>query len=169
MNIPLQLRLADNADLASLTDIYNQAIATGTATAHTRPVTRDERRDWLLSHPPAAYPVFVAVRERLVVGYCSLSPYRAGREALRATAEISYYVHTDHQGTGIGSALIQHAMDQCPLLGIKTLFAILLDINRPSTRILAKLGFEQWGHMPRVADFDGRECGHLYYGRRLTP
>ena len=90
------------------------------------------------------------------------------REALKATAEISYYVHADHRGTGIGTALIQHAMDQCPHLGIKTLFAILLDINQASVRILDKLGFEQWGHLPRVANFDGQECGHLYYGRRLT-
>jgi phosphinothricin acetyltransferase len=168
MNTTLQLRIAVDEDLDYLTDIYNQAIALGTATAHTRPVTLDDRRAWLHSHPPANYPVFVAVREKPVVGYCSLSPYRAGREALKATAEISYYVHADHRGTGIGTALIQHAMDQCPHLGIKTLFAILLDINQASVRILDKLGFEQWGHLPRVANFDGQECGHLYYGRRLT-
>jgi len=169
MNTKLQLRIAEGEDIGFLTDIYNQAIALGTATAHTRPVTLNDRRDWLHGHPPAAYPVFVAVREKHILGYCSLSPYRPGREALKATAEISYYVHADHRGTGIGSALIQHAMGQCPRLGIKTLFAILLDINQASTRILEKLGFEQWGHLPRVADFDGRECGHYYYGRRLAP
>ncbi len=47
------------------------------------------------------------------------------------------------------------------------LFAILLDVNTSSVGILEKFGFEQWGHLPGVADFDGALCGHLYYGRRV--
>ncbi len=46
-------------------------------------------------------------------------------------------------------------------------FALLLDINSTSVRLLEKFGFTRWGHMPDVADIDGRECGHLIYGLRV--
>ncbi len=59
-------------------------------------------------------------------------------------------------------------MDLCPSLEIKTLFAILLDDNDASVKLLERFGFERWGHMPAVANFDGREVGHLYYGLRLN-
>ena len=47
------------------------------------------------------------------------------------------------------------------------LFAIILDSNQGSIRLLEKYGFKKWGHLPRVADFDGIEVGHLYYGLRI--
>jgi phosphinothricin acetyltransferase len=55
----------------------------------------------------------------------------------------------------------------CPSLQIKNLFAILIDSNQDSIRLLEKYDFEKWGHMPRVAEFDGIEVGHLYYGLRI--
>ncbi len=162
-----QIRIATEADIPALTEIYNQAIVTRFQTADLSPVKEADRRAWLASHDPTHYPVFVAAENSEVVGYCSLSPYRAGREALNATAEISYYLHADHQGQGIGSALIEHAISACPALGIKNLFAILLDVNTYSVGILKKFGFEQWGHMPGVAEIDGQTVGHLYYGRKI--
>ena len=56
----------------------------------------------------------------------------------------------------------------CPSLEIKNLFAILIDSNQSSIRLLEKYGFEKWGHMPRVAEFDGIEVGQLYYGLRIV-
>lgn len=162
-------RVAGDDDVPALTEIYNQAVAMRSATADTMPVSVESRRAWLREHAPDAYPVFVAVDRDSVLGWCSLSAYRPGRMALRHTAEISYYVHESHRGAGVGSRLIAHAIEQCPGLGFKTLFAILLDVNADSTRILEKFGFQRWGHLPDVADFDGSECGHLYYGLRVAP
>lgn len=163
-----QIRLATETDVPAITEIYNQAIALGSATADISPVSVHSRSEWLRRHSADRYPVLVAVIDSEVVGWCSLSPYRPGRQALRHTAEISYYVHVDFRGAGVGSRLIEHAIARCAQLGIKTLFAILLDINADSVRILEKFEFERWGHLPRVADFNGNECGHLYYGRRVV-
>ena len=177
----LQIRIATEADIPAITEIYNQAIALKSATADISPVSIESRLAWLGEYPADSYPVFVAEDQSAAesgnpganpgagaVGYCSLSPYRPGRMALRHTAEISYYIHEDFRGQGLGSALMVHAIAQCPALGFRSLFAILLDINTNSTRILEKFGFEQWGHMPAVADFDGTEVGHLYYGLRVA-
>ena len=163
----INVRLAVEEDSASIAEIYNQAIEMKSATADTSPVSVASRAAWLRDHSAEKYPVFVANSGGVMVGYCSLSAYRRGRMALRYTAEISFYVHEDYRGSGIASSLIQHAIDECPQREIKTLFAILLDINSDSERVLEKFGFRKWGHMPRVADFDGEECGHFYYGLRL--
>jgi len=164
----LHIRIAIDSDLPAITEIYNQAVALQSATAHISPVTIDSRRSWLSEHSTDKYPVYVAANQGNVVGYCSLSPYRPGRMALRYTAEISYYIHEDFRGKGVGTRLIEHAIEQCPRLEIRTMFAILLDVNSDSTGILERFGFEKWGHLPQVADFDGTECGHLYYGRRIS-
>jgi len=166
MNI--NTRLAADRDISAITRIYNQAIALRSVTADLSPVTENDRRHWLADHVPDKYPVFVAETINDVIGYCSLSAYRPGRMALRHTAEISYYVHEDFRRRGVGSQLIAHAIEQCGGLDIKTLFAILLDINSDSARILEKFGFRQWGHLPGVASIDDLECGHLYYGRRVA-
>ena len=164
-----QIRLAAVEDIPAITEIYNQAIALKSATADISPVSEDSRRIWLAEHRADRYPVLVAEGPDAVMGYSSLSPYRPGRMALRYTAEISYYIHEDFRGLGVGSRLIEQAIELCSELRIKTLFAILLDINSDSVYILEKFGFQKWGHMPDVADFGGAECGHLYYGRRVVP
>jgi L-amino acid N-acyltransferase YncA len=163
----VSIRAAQAGDLPALVEIYNQAVRLRRATADVYPVTLESRKTWLAEHDPATHPVFVAEGDGRVIGWCSISPYRPGRTALRYTAEISYYVHESFRRKGVASRLIAHAIREGPKLGLKTLFAILLDINAASVEILEKFGFERWGHMPGVADFDGEECGHLYYGLRL--
>ena len=128
----IRVRLAVDDDVSAITEIYNQAIEMRSATADTEPVSEESRRTWLSEHRPDSYPVFVADNAGTVVGYCSLSPYRPGRMALRHTAEISFYVHRDYRGRGVGSRLIDHAIEQCGRFGLKSLFAILLDINSDS-------------------------------------
>lgn len=86
---------------------------------------------------------------------------------MQQTAEISIYVHNNFQGQGVGSKLLQHAETDCVRLGIQTLFAIIIDTNVNSIRIMEKHGYEKWGHLPRIAKFGGIEVGHVYYGKRL--
>jgi L-amino acid N-acyltransferase YncA len=163
----MKIRIAQQADLVQIVEIYNQAVALKSATADLDPLEPDDKSQWLEEHVPEKYPIYVAEVDDKIVGWCSLSPYRRGRMALRYTAEISYYIHEGHRRTGIGSALVKHAIAQCEELDIKTLFALLLDVNAASVRLLEKFGFTKWGHMPNIADFDGEECWHLIYGLRV--
>ncbi len=163
----MTIRIAKLEDLPQIVEIYNQAVALKGATADTRPFAVDDRQQWFVDHTSDQYPIWVAEDNRIILGWCSLSPYRPGRMALRHTIEISYYIHEGYRRKGVGNALMQHAINQCEGLKIKTLFALLLDINVGSIRILEKFGFAKWGYMPNVADFNGEECGHLIYGKRV--
>ncbi len=165
----MQIRLAVQADLKPMVEIYTQAISSGKKTADLSHVTLSDRQTWFDAHTPAKHPILVAVSDETILGYLTLSPYRPGREALNHTAEVSYFVHFDHHRKGIATSLLTSAIDQCPGLKIKSLFAILLDSNPKSVELLAKFGFQQWGHLPRIAEIKGDQFGHLYYGLHLDP
>ena len=161
------IRIAQTAELPAIVDIYNQAIPSRRSTGDTQPLRVEDRRAWFEEHHPDKYPIFVAEVDGRIAGWCSLSAYRAGRAAFRFTREISYYIDLAHHRQGIGTALIEHALAACPALQVKTLVAIVLEVNEASLRLLRKKGFEQWGYLRRVADFPGSEVGHLYYGRHV--
>jgi phosphinothricin acetyltransferase len=163
----MPIRFAQMDDLRAIVDIYNLSIPSKQSTGDTEPLRVADRLTWFGEHRPDAHPIFVADVEGQVAGWCSLSAYRPGRAALRFTAEISYYLAPAYQRQGIGTALVEHALAACPALQIRHLFAIVLEGNQASIRLLEKMGFEQWGYLPKVADFDGKEVGHLYYGRHV--
>ena len=154
-------------DLAAVNEIYNQAIDAKFSTAHTIHSTMEERMAWFREHDQVNYPVFVWEENGVVAGWLSFSPYRKGRQALRSAAEISYYVHHAYHRRGIGRALLDYAIKKAPELNFKTLVAILLEPNTASVALLIKAGFEKWGDMPSVAEINGGEYNHQYYGLRI--
>jgi L-amino acid N-acyltransferase YncA len=162
------IRIANLGDLPAIVLIYNEAIASRFATGDLKAVTVDAKLGWFSEHEPMKHPIFIWEEAGELRGWCSLSAYRRGRAALRFTAEISYYVREDSQRRGIASALARHALAECTSLQIKNVFAIVLEPNAKSCALLEKLSFERWGFLPNVADFNGQECGHVYYGRRVS-
>ncbi len=163
----MKIRLANLNDLSQINEIYNLAIPSKKSTAHLCPISIEERHEWFSEHNDYKYPVFVAESEDKILGWISLSPYRCGRMALQYVAEVSYYIHQDSQGKGIASKLLDYVINNSHKYEIKNLLAILLEHNTPSIKLLEKFGFEKWGHLPDIADFDGKEYGHLYYGYKI--
>jgi phosphinothricin acetyltransferase len=161
------IRRAQTSDLRGIIDIYNHAIAAQFQTAITEPYTEEEGITWLQAHLNDNYPIFILESGKELTGWISVSPYRQGRAALRHTIEVSYYVHKDHWGKGIGSQLLNYALSYAKTLHYQTAIAIILDKNSPSIGLVEKHGFEKWGHLPDVAIFNGIECGHVYYGIKL--
>ena len=137
------------------------------ATADTEHVTIESRKEWFAQHSPETYPIYVAEEKSEIIGWCSLSPHRPGRKALRTVAEISYYIHKDHRRQGVASSLIKYTMKSAKSLGFKNLISILLDLNKSSIHILEKFRFEKWGHLPDVAEIDGVICGQYIFGKKL--
>jgi L-amino acid N-acyltransferase YncA len=161
------IRLASPDDLPAIVDIYNEAVDDRFATADLRLVTVSDRKPWFDAHDPSSFPIYVFVDQGSVRGWCSLSSYRSGREAVLGTAEISYYVGRGSRNRGVGSALVQSAVRSAPQLGKRVLFGILLERNQASIRLMQKCGFELWGRLPDVALIDGVFVSHLYYGRKV--
>ena len=155
-------------DLDAMVDIYNQAIRSGVATGHTKEFTRQRRWEWYKSHHNMTFPIYLMKYERKVIGYGTLSPYREGRQAMRNIAEVSFFLDENYQGKGFGRVLLQKMINDTRRVKIKTLIAILLDVNKKSVRLLKKFGFQKWGHFPGVIEFEDKTCGQLIYGKKIT-
>ena len=158
------IRIAKIEDLGSMVNIYNQAIEAKFQTAFTHKYSTDDKIGWFHEHTEDAYPLLVYEHEGNVAGYLSISPYREGREALRSAVEVSYFIDNHHHRMGIGTQLLEQGIATCRKLGYKTVIAIILEPNIASAKLLEKKGFEKWGYLPGIADFDGVVCSQVYYG-----
>ena len=162
----LHFRIAKQQDLSALTAIYNQAIQ-AQQTADTIPYTVETRLPWFEAHQQEKYPLYAVELQNKTIGYGTLSQYRGGRGSLKGVVEVSYYLDKDCQGQGIGTALLQFLLKAAADLGFQHAYALLLDSNTGSVRLLEKFGFSRWGHLPEIARFEDRICGQFIYGKPL--
>ena len=162
-----KIRLATFKDLATIVKIYNQAIISKNTTGDLIEFSVDDRIDWFQKFSPNDYPIYVAELNNSIVGFATLSPYRPERKAMESIAEISFYIDYEYHNLGIGSALIQYCIDDCPRIEKKSLLAILLDINTSSIQLLKKFEFSEWGYFPDIIYLENQTCGQLVYGLKL--
>ena len=163
----MEIRCAEIGDLKIIIEIYNQAIDTRISTADLVHINYLDRRDWFFEHTPEQFPILVAEIESKVVGWISLSPYRKGREGLKKNAEISYYIHNDFQKRGIGSILMTEMLELAKKLNYRNIFAILIDQNIGSIKLLEKFSYHRWAFLPNFVEIDGKIYNHVYYGLEI--
>ena len=161
------IRDANQEDLARIVEIYNSTIESRMVTADTEMVHAEDRLEWFLNHTPDKRPLWVMEEEGLIIGWLSFQDFY-GRPAYQATAEISIYVDLDYRGKHLGAYFIEYAMEHAPSLGIETLLGFIFAHNEPSIRLFKKFGFEEWAHLPKVAELDGIKRDLLILGRRLV-
>ncbi|HMD14233.1 MAG TPA: GNAT family N-acetyltransferase [Bacteroidota bacterium] len=150
------IRKAELSDINAITEIYNEAILTTTATFDTDPKTNTEQLQWFQVHG-GKHPILVATRDKQVIGWVSLSRW-SDRCAYDDTGETSFYVKSEYRGQGIGRKLHQAIIDEARQLKYHTLIARVAGESAQSLHILQSLGFIPVGTMKEVG---------LKFGRRL--
>jgi len=155
MSTPARIRKADRSDLLAITEIYNEAILTTTATFDTEPRSGLERLKWFDSHD-VRHPILVAELDGKVVGWSSLSRW-SDRHAYDHTAETSFYVKSEYRGQGIGRKLKQATIEEALGLGFHTLIARVTEGNPESLHLNESFGFVRVGTLKEV----GRKFGKL--------
>jgi len=160
------IRDAALTDLPAIVEIYNSTIPLRESTADTQPVTVEGRRGWYAAHVPSRRPLWVHAEGGEVLAWLSFKDFY-GRPAYAATAEIGVYVREDARRRGIARALVRHAIDESPALGLSTLIAVVFAHNLGSRTLFKAHGFEEWGRLPAVAQLDGRPADVLMLGRHV--
>ena len=150
----MDIRDAVEADLTAIVAIYNATIACHTVTADLHPVTVASRLGWFQAHSADKRPLWVMDVEGEVAAWLGFQSFYYGRPAYEPTAELSLYVASDYRRRGIGQALLQEAIAQSPTFGIKTLLGFIFAHNEPSLRLFEQFGFQRWGYLPGVAEFE---------------
>jgi len=161
------IRDAVEGDLAAIVEIYNSTIGCQTVTADITPVSVASRLNWFYSHTPDQRPLWVMEWQDEVVGWLGFQSFYSARPAYQVTAEISIYIASAYRHQGIGRKLLQHAIATSPTLGLRNLVGCIFATNYASLRLFANFGFEQWGYLPRVAEFGQKPCDLVIMGRRV--
>ncbi len=166
MNEYIQFREAELADLPKIVEIYNSTIASRMVTADTEPISVESRIKWFEEHNSDSRPLYIITFEGKTAGWMSFQSFY-GRPAYNSTAEISIYIDDYFRGKGIGRVSIQKAIEVSPKLGVKTLLGFIFAHNIPSMKLFSKFGFEEWAHLPQVAELDGIERDLVILGKRV--
>jgi L-amino acid N-acyltransferase YncA len=102
------------------------------------------------------YPAFVVeTREGVLIGFGMVHAYHPFT-TFSHTAEASYFIHHDHCGKGIGSALLKRLLEETQTKGILTVLASISSLNERSLRFHRKHGFVECGRFRSVCRKKGR-------------
>ncbi|HYX75446.1 MAG TPA: GNAT family N-acetyltransferase [Steroidobacteraceae bacterium] len=138
-----------DADLQGLVAIYNDVIATSTATFTTTAVTLDDRREWWRTRIAQGYPVLIARDAHGVAGFGTFGEFR-GWPGYRYTVEHTLHVRADARGRGIGTQLLLALMERARLGGKHVMIGGVDADNIGSIRLHERLGFTQAGRLREV-------------------
>ena len=151
-----EIRPAEKADLAAITDIYEQAVRYGTATFELIPPDLAEMTQRYHALVDGGFPYFVAQLDGRVVGYAYAAAYRP-RPAYRFTVENSIYLNPAIHRRGIGLKLLQRLIVECERRGYRQMIAVIGDsTNAGSIGVHVKTGFKLIGTHPNVGFKFGR-------------
>jgi phosphinothricin acetyltransferase len=162
----MKIRDATAADLPAIVEIYNAAVATRISTAQLEPVTVESRRDWLSEHSSDRHPFWVLEINEQVAGWLTIKPF-IPRCAYSGTVEVSVYVNEKFRRRGVGRALLEEAIARASNLRIMVMVGLIFGHNDSSLRLFERVGFAQWGLLPRVALLDGVERDLIIMGRHI--
>jgi phosphinothricin acetyltransferase len=96
----------------------------------------------------------VALGENEVVGWAGLIPVST-RNCYSGVAEVSVYVHENHQRKGIGRALLISLIEESEKNGIWSLLSVIHEENRASIHLFEQCKFRFIGYRERIAQLDG--------------
>ncbi|GHD91306.1 MULTISPECIES: GNAT family N-acetyltransferase [Pseudocitrobacter] len=151
----MSIRFATKEDCAAIAEIYNHAVVHTAAIWNDKTVDTDNRIAWFEARQFAHFPVLVSEENGVVTGYASYGDWRAF-DGFRHTVEHSVYVHPDHQGKGLGRALLAELIEEARRRGKHVMVAGIEAQNAASLHLHETLGFVTTGQMPQVGTKFGR-------------
>jgi phosphinothricin acetyltransferase len=155
VNMTFKVEVSKESDLEEIVDIYNWAIVNTSATFDTEVKTSESQLSWYQAHD-SNYPIFVARNDTHIIGWGSISRW-SDRCAYSGTGEISFYVHVDYQGQGIGNNILETLIDHGKKTGFRTLVSKRAGKSDVSIHLHKKLGFVDIGTMKNV----GKKFGEI--------
>lgn len=149
----VEIRLAHLGDAEATRAIYNVEVLTSKVTFDLVPRSLADQEAWLAART-GAHVALVAVEGDDVLGFAALSAYKE-RPAYSTSVEDSVYVAREHQGRGVGRALLGALIETAEASGFHAMFARIVGGHRASIALHATHGFEIVGTERQV----GRKFG----------
>lgn len=149
------LRPATEADVAAITAIYNDVIATSNAIYRDDTVDESERMAWYKARVADGFPVIVAEIDGVVAGYGVYGSFRFG-EGYKKTVEHSIHIKSSHRRKGIGRTLLKELISVATKDGRHVMVGGIDSENEGSIKLHKEFGFHETARMPEVATKGGK-------------
>jgi phosphinothricin acetyltransferase len=159
--VTIEIRDARDEDLPGILEIHNEAVRNTTAIWDEETVDVDDRRAWLHDRRTQGFPVLVAVAGGRVAGHASYGVWRA-KSGYRHTVENSVYVHPDHHGRGIATALMTELISRARAGRVHVMVASIESGNTVSIALHERFGFRVVGVMSEVGTKFGQWLDMTY-------
>lgn len=110
--MPLTVRPALPSDLLQIHDIFSHYVSNTVMTFTLPPLAPSivPNRYHAITEVEKM-PYYVAVDERLVLGYCYAGEFRGNMHAYDHTAELSIFMHPEHRQSGAGTVLMKALLE----------------------------------------------------------
>lgn len=141
------IRPVVDTDWDPIVGIFNHFVVESFAAYLAEPVDPSFLRDRQEANP--TFPFVVAENENGVVGFAFISPFHSA-SSMRHTATLTYFLHPETTGQGIGTALLAHLLESGRHLGITNFLAHISSLNSGSIRFHLKHGFIECGRFINV-------------------
>lgn len=153
---------------AAILAIFNEVILNSTALYEYAPRTPAVMQDWFASKRAASFPIIGAVDETgRLLGFASWGNFRPF-PAYQHTVEHSIYVHTAHQGQGVGRLLLQALIARAQAAGHHMMVACIDASNQASQQLHLTCGFQEAGTLKEVGFKFGRWLDVTFYQLSLA-
>lgn len=110
-------------------------------------------------------PVYYAVNDDKVVGWCDVFPEQNPRQSHRGGLGMG--ILPEFRGKGIGSKLLQKAIEHSATFGLEKIELNVYTSNVSAIGLYKKFGFEQEGLIRKYRKLDGRYFDCLAMGKFL--
>ncbi len=158
---------AQDAHLAGICAIYNQAVRDTFSIWSENETTVDLRREWMRIRRAGGYPVIVAVgHDGGVLGYASFGMFR-DFPGYAGTVEHSVYVSPRAQRRGVGRALLSALAERACAAGFSVMVGGVDASNAASLALHTALGFEEQGRLRGVGRKFGRSLDLVFMVKQL--
>lgn len=151
-----------DAHAAAILEIFNEAIVNSTALYDYKPRAPEAMVGWFKAKEAGRFPVIGAVDGGELLGFASFGTFRAW-PAYKYTVEHSVYVHRDHRGKGIGTALMRRLIDAAREREHHVMVGGIDATNHASIAMHEKLGFTHAGTVRHAGYKFGRWLDLAFY------
>jgi L-amino acid N-acyltransferase YncA len=148
------IRGAGAADVSALLDIYRPFVQDTAVSFELMPPTVTEFENRIVA-AQTQWAWLVAESSETIVGYAYAAAFRE-RAAYRFTAEVSAYIHPEHQGRGVAGALYRRLFEILRTKGYCNAYAGIVLPNDASIAFHKSLGFSSVGVFHRAGFKFGR-------------
>jgi L-amino acid N-acyltransferase YncA len=159
-------RAAEAGDLAAVEQIYADIVLNHHASLAHAPPDLAYWEDRLRELTPADRLLVAVDGSGEVIGFAESYTFRP-RESFDRTREVALYLAESARGRGIGAALYAELLAQLSAAGNRMVFATVALPNDASVRLHQRLGFQQVGLLPDIAEKFGQTWSTTYFTKRL--